>query len=279
MPRSLFTDDMGRDDLGWKDKFKSGYDPNPDPAPKTNPFNTKSGKSILGDFFGGSLFSADDLSGLNVLGPNWTNTNTTDDKKDTNTTDDKSDTNTTDAKTGIGGKSLSVFGKGGLFEGYSVPDKYKPFFEDYDDTKENYVREGTAFKQKGLTNSAQMGLMGLGNQQGMMSAKSDFSGSGAGARAMDIGRNQLMGNYGIQSGLLGLSRDEDIFGLQESFRERSFDRMADLMKSGADIQGPGGQDNFQEGEKDEKTGMIWDGTEWVHPDDYRANSDPAGVRS
>ena len=70
-----------------------------------------------------------------------------------------------------------------------------------------------------------------------------------------------------------LGAEEDVFGLQQDYRDKIEGRLIDLLRAQVDLD-PYKLDrtgSYEVGEQDKKTGMIWDGQSWVHPNDYQGN--------
>ena len=85
-------------------------------------------------------------------------------------------------------------------------------------------------------------------------------------------QNRLSGlDLGFEQTQLGA--EEDVFGLQQDYRDKIEGRLIDLLRAQVDLD-PYKLDrtgSYEVGEQDKKTGMIWDGQSWVHPNDYQGN--------
>lgn len=116
-----------------------------------------------------------------------------------------------------------------ILSGYTMSDKYRDMFAEYDPSKEQFIDEGYKQQFGGLQNS----LLGMSNQFRENTASQGFARPIGGVNNMynSSQYNKLEG----QQGLLGLARTEDIYDTRQSFVTDTQDRLADLINSGADI--------------------------------------------
>jgi len=131
---------------------------------------------------------------------------------------------------GYGGKAISLFGQGGLFQNYTVGDKYKDFFAEYDPTKEGFVKDRYGNNLSSLLQRSQQSMAGLMAQAQQAQGASGFAGSGALKYALSQSRQAVTNDFGSRMGLLGLAKNEGVFGLQEAWRQRQWDRLGDIMR-------------------------------------------------